>query len=90
MITIYYGQVFKKEYKALVKRDKKLAKKIQKKVEFFVKNPRYPSLRLHKVFSSKIGEAFSFWIKGDLRILFRFKGKNKVIFYRIGSHKQVY
>jgi mRNA-degrading endonuclease YafQ of YafQ-DinJ toxin-antitoxin module len=90
MIAITYGRIFEREYRKLVKKNPKLRAKIKRKVEFFVKNPGHKSLRVHKVYSPKVGEVFSFSANGDLRILFRWMSENRVIFYRIGSHKEVY
>lgn len=90
MISVVYTKVFEKEYYSLTKKNKKLGQKIKKKLEFFLNNPYHSSLKAHKVYSPKVGEVFSFAVSGDLRILFRWKTGNAVIFYRIGSHKEVY
>ncbi|MBU0619246.1 type II toxin-antitoxin system RelE/ParE family toxin [Patescibacteria group bacterium] len=90
MVFVSYAKHFEKEYRNLVKRNPRLKKKIRQKVKLFLQNPKHPSLRIHKVYSSKIGEAFSFWIEGDLRILFRWKEKSRIVFYRISNHKQIY
>jgi mRNA-degrading endonuclease YafQ of YafQ-DinJ toxin-antitoxin module len=82
--------VFVREYRKLTNKNPKLKQKIIKKIEFFAKNPKHSSLRIHKVYSPKVGEVLSLSIDGDLRILFRFKENNKIVFYRIGSHKEVY
>ena len=90
MPALIFSPNFKKEYKSIVKRNTKLEKKIKQKVKFFLAKPQHSSLRVHKIYSPQVGEVFSFWIEKDLRIIFNWVGKNKVIFYRIGNHKQVY
>jgi addiction module RelE/StbE family toxin len=90
MSIFVYSNTFTREYKKLTNRNQKLKHKIIKKVAFFAKNPKHSSLRIHKVYSPKVGEVLSLSIDGDLRILFRFKENNKIVFYRIGSHKEVY
>ena len=90
MTMIYYTSAFEKEYRKLVRKNPQLREKTKRKIEFFLKNSQHPSLRIHKAYSSKVGEVFSFSIEEDLRILFRWKGKDKMIFYRIGSHKEIY
>jgi mRNA-degrading endonuclease YafQ of YafQ-DinJ toxin-antitoxin module len=90
MIGLVYSRVFEKEYRKLTKKNPSLGDKIKRKVEFFVNNPRHGSLRVHKVYSPKVGEVFSFAVNGDLRILFGWLSEDKIMFYRIGSHKEVY
>lgn len=89
MTRLAFSQTFKKEYRNLLRKNPQLKTKIKRKVNFFLKNPHHSSLRIHKVFSAKAGEIFSFSVDKDLRILFRWQG-NQIIFYRIGNHKQVY
>lgn len=77
-----------RKFKRLVKKDPHLPKVIDKKVALFVKDPNYPSLRLHKV---DVGsdKLWSISIKENLRILFYFK-KNAIIVSDIGDHDEVY
>ena len=75
-----------------VKQHKKLPLKIQEKfferVALFKKNPRHPSLRVHKLKGDM--EPFeSMSITGDLRTLFIREGANAT-FHKIGTHSELY
>ncbi|MCL4392606.1 cytotoxin [Patescibacteria group bacterium] len=89
-MIINYSSKFTNQYKELIKTNKKLTLKIDKKIDFFINNPYHPSLRMRTVNTIKAGVAFSFWIEGDLRIIFTYVGKNEVLFLLIGNHKEVY
>ncbi len=89
-MIINYSSKFTNQYKELIKTNKKLTLKVDKKIGFFINNPYHPSLRTHKVSTTKAGVAFSFWVAGDLRIIFTWVGKNEVLFLLIGNHKEVY
>lgn len=89
MAVFVFGPAFKREYRRLVKKRPELKTKIRRRIKLLLDNPLHPSLRLHKVFSPKVGEVFSFSVERDIRILFRWQGE-AVIFYRIGSHDQIY
>lgn len=89
MTRLVYTPAFAREYRRLIRRNSLLRSKIKRKINFFLKNPHHPSLKIHKVYSPKVGEVFSFSVDKDLRILFRWQG-NQIIFYRIGSHNQIY
>lgn len=90
MIKVTPTRKFSKNYKKYTRRSKKLGKKIDTKIKLFSNNPKHPSLKTHKVSNTVIGKAYSFWIEGDLRILFRWEGENAVVFYRLGRHDELY
>lgn len=54
----------------------------------FLKNPKHPSLRLHKL-SRKNIELWSISIKGNLQIIFQYVKKG-ILITDISSHNQVY
>ena len=72
---------------------KKLPQDIQRKfnerVDLLLENPRNPLLRIHKL-KGKKKPLKSMNITGDYRALFIQKGKHLVIFYRVGTHSQLY
>lgn len=89
-MEIVYSSRFKESYKKITKNNLKLANKIEFKISLFINNPYHPSLKTHKVTTTKTGVGFSFWIEGDIRIIFIRIEKNKVQFTLIGSHKEIY
>ena len=82
MFTILYWPRFVRNYKKLPGPIRKLA---QQKEEVFRKNPFHPSLKTHK-FGGSLDEYWAFSINYSYRIIFRFEGKNKILFFSIGTH----
>ena len=76
-------------------RDQTLYKKLKKKLQLFVENPKHGSLRLHKL-SGAQADAWSISIDSSVRMLFYYRrqrvqiGQKKVVFYAVGTHKEVY
>lgn len=89
-MIIHYSSKFRKQYKNLTKSDNKLSEKINNKIELFFNNSHHTSLRTHKVINTKSGVAYSFWIEGDLRIIFIWMGNDEALFTLIGDHRTVY
>ncbi len=79
---------FKKKYKKRIAHDAKLTKKTGERIKLFQQNPQNPILKDHQLKGSK-NQYRSFSITGDVRIVYR-KSGDKIIFYDIGSHAQVY
>lgn len=80
---------FKKAFKKRISFDRKLAAKVASRIELFQKNPTDPILRDHQL-TGKQKELRSFWVTGDVRIVYFVASSNRVIFLDIGSHNQVY
>ncbi len=70
------------------KKDVKLFKKIYKQLSIFKENPRHPSLRTHKL-EGKLLNSWSISVERNIRMLYRIAG-NKAVFYKIGTHDEVY
>jgi len=72
---------------------KKLTKATQakavKKANLFIENPFHQSLRVEKLHPKKFN-VWSFRIDLQYRIIFKFLGKNKVVFLFIGHHHEIY
>jgi len=88
-MKIYFTKKFVQQYRHLVKYNPKLAKKVNKRIEIFTENPRYPILKTHKL-SGRLSDKWVFWVSWDLRIVFEFLNKDKVRFLLLGKHDQVY
>lgn len=54
-----------------------------------MKDPFDRSLRTHKL-SGKLKDLWSFSLEYDLRVIFYFAEKDKVVFVDIGKHDEVY
>lgn len=78
---------FAARYRKLVKKHPNLSGKVDKQLELFVKNPKTPSLRLHKLSGKNKGWSIS--ITGDLRILFDYF-TDGILLLDIGTHDEVY
>ena len=78
---------FRKKYKKLAERNKKLQNSIQKALELLRVNPKYKSLKTHKVFLSQYGEVYSSFVTDDIRIIWiQVENKLIVLLLDIGGH----
>ena len=81
-----FSKTFEKQYARL---PQGIQKKTKERIRLFKKDPRNPLLRIHKL-KGKKKPLKSMNITGDYRALFIQKGKHLVIFYRVGTHSQLY
>jgi mRNA-degrading endonuclease RelE of RelBE toxin-antitoxin system len=86
MIEVFVTEEFQQRYQDL---PKVIQKKAEKRVEIFRHNPLHPSLHTEKL-EPKGKQVWSFRIDKRYRILFRFIGKNKVLFLTVGPHDWIY
>ncbi|MEK7543740.1 MAG: plasmid stabilization protein [Patescibacteria group bacterium] len=77
---------FEREYKKIVRGNETLQKKVRKQLTILEKNANYPSLRLHKLGSSKY---WSISIDTSIRVLIILE-KQWIYVYHIGKHEDVY
>ncbi|MBU2578700.1 hypothetical protein KKA09_01095 [Patescibacteria group bacterium] len=80
-MKIFRTEIFKKEYKRLPQQIQKIT---DKKLRFFITNPRHPSLRV-----KKIKGCLNIWeasVTMDYRFTFQMK-ENVFILCKIGTHK---
>ena len=78
---------FRKKYKKLVEKNKKLQNAIEKTLELLRSNPKYKSLKTHKVFLSQYGEVYSSFVTGDIRIIWiQIEEKLVILLLDIGGH----
>ncbi|MBI3591787.1 MAG: type II toxin-antitoxin system YafQ family toxin [Candidatus Melainabacteria bacterium] len=85
---------FRKKYKKLTGKNKKLQSAVEKTLELLRSNPKYKSLKTHKVFLSQYGEIYSSFVTGDIRIIWmQIENKLVILLLDIGRHsgsKSVY
>ena len=85
---------FRKRYKKLAEKNKKLQNSVQKTLDLLRLNPKYKSLKTHKVFLSQYGEVYSSFVTSDIRIIWiQIENKLVVLLLDIGGHsggKSVY
>jgi len=73
----------------IYKKDRKLAEKIQRQIILFESNPKYPSLRLHKL-SGTLDNMWSLSITLSIRMVYKLVSKEVAYFVDIGTHEEVY
>jgi addiction module RelE/StbE family toxin len=88
-IEIGVSSSFRRAFKKSIAVDKQLEKLFWGKMEVFGGDPYVPSLRTHKL-SGELEGLWSFSITYDIRVVFKFLDKNKVLLMDIGSHEEVY
>ncbi|MBT3835550.1 hypothetical protein HOF56_04885 [Candidatus Peribacteria bacterium] len=88
MFKLEFQPVFWKCYKQIAGKDNVLKKKIYKTLQTLSLNPRHPSLKTHKVITKKYGIKMSSWATGDIRIVWDFdkKAKLMILVLDIGKH----
>jgi len=88
-MQIKFSSETKKELKKIKRKDKRLAGKIEKQLILFQKNPKHPSLRLHKL-SGNINGMWSISITSSIRMVYRIMNESTAYFVNIGTHDEVY
>ncbi|MBI4360058.1 MAG: type II toxin-antitoxin system mRNA interferase toxin, RelE/StbE family [Candidatus Jacksonbacteria bacterium] len=74
---------FKRSYKKL---PQYIQEDFDEKIILFIKNPRHPFLKTHKL-AGKLQNALAFDLKDGYRVLFEFSGPNSVDLLEIGEHE---
>ena len=87
MFEIEITANFRKRYKKLVSKNSDVKNKVAKAIEILRKDPRYPSLKTHKVYISEYGDVFSSFVTGDIRIIWtKIKDEVILLLLDIGKH----
>lgn len=81
-MEIFYTSRFKREAKKLAKT---LRPVVEERILWFQKNPFDSRLHTHKLTGGLRGFC-AFSINMNIRIVFEFDGKQKVVFHTIGDH----
>ncbi|EKE04961.1 MAG: hypothetical protein ACD_19C00427G0008 [uncultured bacterium] len=89
MLKIQLDGSFHVSYKQLVEDYPSLTQEIEKRINWFRKNPDDSRLQNHALRKRMKGK-FAFSITGDIRIVYEWLGKSTVRFLVIGGHKKVY
>jgi toxin HigB-1 len=70
-MKIKYSPYFVKRFQKRLVKNPHFKAKFSKQIKLVQTDLRHPSLKLHKL-KGKRGDQYSFWIEGNLRILFIF------------------
>lgn len=82
-MIIYPTSQFKKSFKKL---PKPIQKKSEIKDELFRKDSFAPALQTHKL-KGRLENYWAYSVDRSYRVLFRFKSRNEVIYFNIGTHE---
>jgi len=88
MYQLKLERQFHKTFNKLTKKDHDLKKRIVKTLDQLRKNPRYPSLKSHKVETRQYGVCWSSSVTGDIRIIWDFDEHQNlnILVLDIGGH----
>lgn len=89
MVKILYTAKFWETYKELIKEGNVTENQIEQNVRWFCNNPEDTRIFNHELKKNLLGKS-SFSINNNIRIVYRWLGKNIVQFLKIGGHKEVY
>lgn len=87
-MRVSFSVEVKKQVQEINKKDQKLSRKIHKQLSIFLKNPKHPSLRIHKL-SGKLKDYYSISITSGFRMTY-FLSDDRAHFTKIGTHDEVY
>lgn len=73
----------------IYRKDKKLFELIHKQFRLFQSNPKYPSLRNHKLKGGKL-ETWSISVNKSIRAVYQITDESEAYFFDIGTHDEVY
>lgn len=85
MVNVIFTEKFISQFESLSPKVQKLA---EKKINIFQNNPKYPSLKTHKL-NGVLKGYFSFSVDYKIRIVFEYDKKDTVLFLKIGD-REVY
>lgn len=78
-----------KQLRLVKRKDKSLSAKIEKQLLLFQQDPKYPSLRNHKLAGGQ-RQAWSISINASIRMLYVISENDIYYFFDFGTHDQVY
>lgn len=73
----------------MLREQKELEEEISRRIQWFSKNPSDTRLDNHDLKKKMLGQ-WAFSITGDIRIVYKWIGKNEVRLLTIGGHPEVY
>ena len=88
MYVLRFLDSFKPTYKAIIKADHEKEKRTKKALNLLRQEPFYPSLKSHRVNTRSFGKRWSSWISADIRTIWDFDQKEKliIILFAIVTH----
>ncbi len=86
MIKIEKHRIFKRYFQKLSDKQKIL---FYNRINQFVVSPQNKILNTHSL-KGDLNGFYSFSLGGDLRVIFLWENKNKIILYKVGTHNQIY
>jgi addiction module RelE/StbE family toxin len=89
VIDAVWDAGFKRSYRKRIVKQPHLKRLFWKKMEDFMSDPFSPQLRTHKL-SGKLKGSWAFSIDDNLRVVFEFIDRDKVLLIDFGSHDEVY
>ncbi|MBI2326962.1 type II toxin-antitoxin system mRNA interferase toxin, RelE/StbE family [Candidatus Curtissbacteria bacterium] len=87
-MRILFHKNYLKHYRKRILPNKKLDKRLENRLELFMKDPSNPLLEDHRLTGDK-KEYRAFSITGDYRVVYK-KFDDTVVLYDVGTHNQVY
>ncbi len=87
-MQIEFSEEVDKQLRKIKQKDIKLLKQIEKQVSLFTKNPKHPSLRIHKL-SGELKDLWSISINKSTRMIY-ILDQDMAYFIDIGTHDEVY
>ncbi len=82
-----FSPTFQKKLKAISQKDQQLTRKIQKQLRLFQRDPRHPSLRLHKL-QGELKDVWSVSVTMSFRLLYTEDAE--YYFFDMGEHDEIY
>ena len=89
MIKVQRNPEYIQDLKELLLEQPDLMDEIDSRVQWFRKNAEDTRLKNHDLHKKMLGK-FAFSITNDVRIVYKWLGKNEVRFLAIGGHPKVY
>ena len=88
MYIIEFEEGFEISYKKIIKGNSVLEKKLEKTLLFLKANPRYPSLKSHKVDTIEHKNVWVSWVTGDIRLVWYYNDEKELIItcIQVGTH----
>ncbi|MCX6156045.1 MAG: type II toxin-antitoxin system YafQ family toxin [Candidatus Kapabacteria bacterium] len=88
-MEITFSPAFIKAFNKKSKFNSLLVRNFRDTIDIFKQNPFDMRLKTHKL-SGELKDFYSFSLEYDCRIIFYFTDNNKVVFFDVGSHDEVY
>jgi addiction module RelE/StbE family toxin len=89
MIEIFLDEGFKRNIRKTFKNNEDIKNKFKEKLELLKEDPFHPFLKTHKL-SGKLKDYMAFRVDYNIRVIFKFIEKNKILLIDIGTHDAIY